>query len=178
MSVSKDFKVVVATASDGEKIALLARKIWHQCYPSIISLEQIDYMLDQRCAPARLNAELAGRDHRYWLIVSGELAVAYGELALKVVDQRCQIQQIYVDDSVQGLGLGRMLLDTMIKEARSLNALTAWLTVNRNNASAIKFYRYHGFSQTEICVTDIGGGFVMDDYLMEKSILGADGGCD
>ena len=44
------------------------------------------------------------------------------------------------------------------------------LTVNKNNAIAIEAYRKMGFENAGSIVTDIGGGFVMDDYKMEKSV--------
>jgi len=177
MSVSKKFTILVATERDGEKIAALARRIWTQCYSEIISQEQIDYMLDQRFSMPHLRCELLGKEHRYWMILSAEEAVGYGVLSLRPVDHRCRIQQVYIDASVRGLGLGRRLLDTMIKEAVLKGAQKVWLSVNRNNANAIEFYCRLGFSQIGTVVTDIGKGFVMDDFIMEKSVLGVDEGC-
>jgi ribosomal protein S18 acetylase RimI-like enzyme len=174
MSVSKNFTIRAATERDGEKIAVLARRIWAQCYREIISQEQIDYMLDQRFSMPGLRCELLGEAHQYWMILSAEEAVGYGVLSLPPVDQRCRIQQVYIDASVRGLGLGRRLLDIMIKEAVLKGAQKVWLSVNRNNADAIEFYRHLGFSQIGTVVTDIGKGFVMDDFRMEKSVLGAD----
>ena len=40
----------------------LARLIWQQAYPGIITQAQIDYMLAQRYAPAYLRAELTRAD--------------------------------------------------------------------------------------------------------------------
>ena len=131
-------------------------------------------MLDQRFSMPGLRGELLGEDHQYWVILSPEEPVGYGVLSLRPVDKRCRIQQIYIDSAVRGLGLGRRLLDTMIKEAVVNGAQKVWLSVNRNNANAIEFYRRIGFSQSGTVVTDIGNGFVMDDFIMEKSVLGVD----
>ena len=48
-----------------------------------------------------------------------------------------------------------------------------WLTVNRNNAGSIAFYERAGFRKTNELVTDIGAGFVMDDWRMAKSVAPA-----
>ena len=48
---------------------------------------------------------------------------------------------------------------------RALKAI--WLTVNRRNERAIGAYRRAGFREVRAQVTDIGGGYVMDDYVME-----------
>jgi ribosomal protein S18 acetylase RimI-like enzyme len=172
MSVSERFTVRVATESHAVQISELARNIWNQCYLEIISQEQIDYMLNQRFSLPRLRDELSGKEQRYWMILSGSEAVGYGVLSLCPIDQRCKIQQIYIDVSVRGLGLGRRLLDTMTKEAALNGAQKVWLSVNRNNGNAIEFYRRLGFSLAGSVVTDIGKGFVMDDFLLEKSVLG------
>ena len=41
-----------------------------------------------------------------------------------------------------------------------------WLTVNKGNSGSIEFYKKSGFEIIEEAVTDIGNGFVMDDYIM------------
>ena len=45
-----------------------------------------------------------------------------------------------------------------------------WLTVNKDNAGAIAWYTRMGFKNAGAIVQDIGAGYVMDDYRMEKSI--------
>lgn len=45
-----------------------------------------------------------------------------------------------------------------------------WLTVNKDNAGAIAWYTRKGFKNAGAIVQDIGAGYVMDDYRMEKSI--------
>ena len=45
-----------------------------------------------------------------------------------------------------------------------------WLTVNKGNPS-VQAYQRLGFSIAAEIVMDIGGGFVMDDYRMEKPVV-------
>lgn len=40
-----------------------------------------------------------------------------------------------------------------------------YLTVNKHNKRAIAAYERFGFARTEEAASDIGGGFVMDDYI-------------
>jgi ribosomal protein S18 acetylase RimI-like enzyme len=54
--------------------------------------------------------------------------------------------------------------------ARAQHARRLWLQVNRGNAPAIAAYRKQGFRIVESRVFDIGNGFVMDDYVMEKTL--------
>jgi hypothetical protein len=46
-----------------------------------------------------------------------------------------------------------------------------WLTVNKQNPT-LDWYRRRGFVCTGSLVQEIGGGFVMDDYRMEKHVVG------
>ena len=45
-----------------------------------------------------------------------------------------------------------------------------WLTVNKYNDHTIDVYRHRGFQTVRSQVSDIGNGYVMDDYVMEKEI--------
>jgi ribosomal protein S18 acetylase RimI-like enzyme len=46
------------------------------------------------------------------------------------------------------------------------------LAVNKNNRDAIAAYLKHGFRVADAVVKDIGGGYVMDDYIMVKPVAG------
>ena len=53
-------------------------------------------------------------------------------------------------------------------KVRSLDKI--WLTCNRGNESDLAIYKHFGFIQTREQVSDIGGGFVMDDYILEYPV--------
>jgi len=55
----------------------------------------------------------------------------------------------------------------LLARARGLSLL--WLTVNKGNPS-VQVYRRLGFRIAADLMMDIGGGFVMDDYRMEKTL--------
>ena len=54
--------------------------------------------------------------------------------------------------------------------ARELGLSSIYLTVNKNNEHSIAVYKKKGFLTVKDQVADIGNGFVMDDYIMEKII--------
>jgi ribosomal protein S18 acetylase RimI-like enzyme len=56
------------------------------------------------------------------------------------------------------------------QRARSRGAERLVLQVNKQNAAAIAFYQRQSFTIREAAVFDIGNGFVMDDYVMEKPL--------
>ncbi len=71
---------------------------------------------------------------------------------------------------LHGRGLGSRLLQHVEREVRQLGARRLILSVNKRNAKAIAAYQRNGFVIAESVVTDIGGGFVMDDFIMTKEL--------
>ena len=164
------------TETDFSALRALAETIWRQHYASIISVAQIEYMLAVRFSQDALReyTSAAGK----WLellLVSGR-AVGYCgyELASDGGEPSCspamKLGQLYLLESHRGLGLGRSMLHHIEGRTRENGGPVLWLQVNKRNTEAIGFYRSAGFEVLREAVMDIGGGFVMDDYLMAKPV--------
>ena len=157
---------------DVERISALAAEIWRHHYPSIISAAQIEYMLKQRYAPSVLRAELKRCD-LWWdkLLADGEI-VGFASYFLMDRPGAMKLDKLYVHPGYQRSGYGGMLIGQACARARTRGCSTLTLAVNKNNRHAIAAYLKHGFRVSEAVVKDIGGGFVMDDYLMVKPVTG------
>ncbi|MFY9279653.1 MAG: GNAT family N-acetyltransferase, partial [Caldicoprobacterales bacterium] len=70
----------------------------------------------------------------------------------------------------RGQGIGKQCLSYMEDICRTHGLNRIWLTVNKYNDNSIKAYERFGFKKIEELVQDIGNGFVMDDYKMEKRL--------
>ena len=81
-----------------------------------------------------------------------------------------KLHKLYVVPEWHGHGLGSLLLQRVEGEVRAAGAHCLILSVNKRNAQAIAAYKRNGFAIAESVVTDIGGGFVMDDYVMAKLV--------
>jgi len=87
-----------------------------------------------------------------------------------------KLGQIYLLESHRGMGLGWHMLRHVEARARELarprelGSRGLWFQVNKKNAAAIRFYRSAGFEVIRETVFEIGGGFVMDDYVMAKRV--------
>ena len=152
-------------------MAALAREIWYDHYPGIITAAQIEYMLQQRYDPALVRAELA-RDDIWWdkLLVGGEMT-AFASYFLTAEPGEMKLDKLYVRTRCQRRGYGGMLIARAADVARRRGCTRLTLAVNKNNRSAIAAYLKHGFRVADAVVKDIGGGFVMDDYIMEKALI-------
>ena len=80
-----------------------------------------------------------------------------------------KLNKIYLDNRLQGKGLGRWLLNDVISRVKSEGGRALQLNVNRHN-KARSFYEKMGFSLLKEDLIDIGGGYFMDDYVMELSL--------
>ena len=159
-------------AEDVERLARLAREIWYAHYSAIISAAQIEYMLGQRYHSDVVLAELRS-DGIWWdkLIVAGRMA-GFASYFLTGVPGEMKLDKLYVHPRFQRSGFGGMMIARAGAVARSRGCNRLVLAVNKNNRSAIAAYLKHGFSIGDAVVKDIGGGFVMDDYIMVKRVTG------
>lgn len=162
-----------ARREDLPALADLARKIWWAVYPEIISHGQIEYMLDRGYDLAVLEAELDS-GIRFPLLWRGEKLIGLASYGPVGDGKEAKLHKIYLDPSWHGQGLGRQLLTWIEDEAASRHFSAVILQVNKRNARAIAAYRRNGYRVRDEIVVDIGNGYVMDDFLMEKRIRSMD----
>lgn len=162
--------ITPVTPADVEAIAALARIVWQDTYPAIITQAQIDYMLEQRYNAPQLLRELA-TPGLCWdqARVDGVLA-GFAATQLTATPGEMKLDKLYVDPARQRLGLGGALIAHVVARAHEQGCTTLILAVNKQNARAIAAYRKHGFAVRESVHVDIGGGFVMDDFIMARSV--------
>ena len=145
----------------------LARAIWFEHYPGIISWSQIHYMLERGYTPAVIEAELAsGVEWRLALDGSRPCAFASWERFGAVA----KLHKLYVERAARGTGLGRQLVDIAAQDARRNGTREIVLAVNKRNYSSIRAYLGLGFSFRRAVRDEIGHGFAMDDYVMARDL--------
>ncbi len=156
------------TPSDVPAISALAREIWQAAYPGIITQAQIDFMLEERYGFERLYDDL--EDANKWLDQAfwGERRIGFA--ASEICQGEFKLDKLYIHPDVQRRGVGGQLIAHVAARAKKLGYPCLMLAVNKRNEKAIASYRKYGFTVREALVTDIGGGFVMDDFIMEKKL--------
>jgi ribosomal protein S18 acetylase RimI-like enzyme len=157
----------VAVEADVPLLIDLAQRIWRACYPEIISHEQIEFMLGWMYSEDEIRRQIAAGVPWKIAELNGS---AIGYLSYQREDDgRVKISKLYVLPEHQRRGYGQEMLTSIFEQARMLGAPAVWLQVNKRNAGAIGAYREAGFKIIDEAVFDIGGGFVMDDYLMARA---------
>lgn len=153
-----------ATKQDTPTIAVLADTIWKKHYPAIITLEQIDYMLDSMYSEPQLLKQM-DEGHEFTIAYLNHEPAGY--ISLSTTDkQNYFLHKFYVLTQDHRKGIGSALLNYALMHLQHPHSIE--LTVNRKNFKAINFYFKNGFTIKEVADFDIGNGFFMNDFIMIK----------
>jgi len=92
--------------------------------------------------------------------------VGFISYSFDAASHRVKLSKLYLVPDWHGRGIGPQMLEHVRAKSVELGAQEIHLQVNQQNARAIRAYERAGYSVLEALVTDIGGGFVMDDFIM------------
>ena len=161
-----NLKFKKASKEDVQLIAQLAESIWKKHYISIITMAQIDYMLEMMYSAESLTKQM-NEGHQFTLVYNGDKAIGY--ISLNTTDGKNYfLHKFYIEVDDQGKGIGSQLFAHVLEQMP--NAETVELFVNRENFKTVNFYFKHGFVIKRIINQDIGDGFYMKDFVMIKKI--------
>lgn len=157
----------VVSSSDILEIHKMSDIIWHEHYSEILSIKQIDYMIERFLSEDALSAQLEN-GYEYYILTDGESNQGY--FAIKPEKDRLFISKIYLYKACRGKGLAKFIFKYISDYAKKVDAKIMYLTVNKENKNSIEVYRHLGFNIVREEKTDIGSGFYMDDYIMEYEV--------
>lgn len=158
----------VEDEKDIEQVAELAHEIWNEHYHELLGSEQISYMLDKFQSAGALKEQISEGYEYYLIKKDGEFA---GYIGIHPEESgRLFLSKLYIRKEFRGSGLGRTSFEYLEELCRKRGYSSIWLTVNKYNAGSMAVYEHMGFKTFDSEVTDIGNGYVMDDYFMELSL--------
>ena len=151
-----------------QQIASLAEVIWNEHFTPIIGKEQVDYMVEKFQSYPALNEQIAEGYEYYQLFDNGEFCgytgIHPGE------DNRLFLSKLYIKKEARGRHLATKAFSFLKELCRDRGYTAIWLTCNKYNDNTLAVYRHLGFETIDTQEADIGHGFIMDDYIMEKRI--------
>lgn len=159
-----------ASLSDIPIIIHIAYKSWEVAYKDILSPTQKEYMLNLFYTAAAIKKQFIEDRQKFILYQDQGITVGFASYELhNPTDGTCKIHKLYLLPNTQGKGFGAKLIDSIILRAKENSCRKLILNVNKFN-KAKQFYEKMGFSVSKEEVIEIGEGYVMDDYVMQKNI--------
>ena len=158
----------VKTKEQIEKLASVANIVWHDAFKEILTIEQIEYMIEKFQSFNALSEAINENNYEYYFIKSDNNVAGY--TGIKAENDKLFLSKLYILKEYRGKQIATKAFNFIETLAKERNLKSVWLTVNRNNNHAIDVYKHRGFIVTRTQVADIGNGFVMDDYIFEKQL--------
>ncbi len=163
---------IIEVTGQGKQMetAALASEIWREYYHELLGEKQIAYMLDKFQSERALQEEEAEGYRIFWLVEDGEMEPAgYFMLRLNDPPGKLFLSKLYLRAASRGKGYSRLVFEKLKQMAKEQGLGSIWLTVNKGNAT-LGLYKHYGMAVTDSVVTDIGDGYVMDDYILEMPV--------
>lgn len=151
-----------------ELLADLASEIWHEYWVGILSPEKIEYMLEKFQSKTAMLLQMEKENYHYFFINNGQENVGYIGLSLK--KDYLFLSKLYIKKDFRHCKIGTQSFEFIKKYASNIGYKKIILTVNKHNKNTINAYLKWGFQNIDSVETDIGKGFIMDDYIMEYKL--------
>lgn len=154
----------VTTNQEIDLTAQLAKEIWNQHYGELLGMDQVNYMLEHFQSAVAISKQIHQDGYIYKLVYFDNEPCGF--CATQKQGQKLFLSKIYIKQSFRKRGIARFCIEDILSSAKGLSSI--YLTVNKYNTGSIASYKKLGFEIVDSAFTDIGGGFAMDDYIMEK----------
>ncbi len=157
-----------AVISDIQAIRNMACLTWPEAYVHILSGKQVSYMLNMMYHPARLLKQMEKEGHLFLIAEVNASPVGFAGFS-EDKPGYWKLHKIYVLPEMHGRSIGKALINEVIAITWKNGAARLSLNVNRHN-KAFDFYLHNGFVKVAEADIDIGNGFFMQDYILEKDL--------
>ena len=146
--------------------------VWHAAYDQLLPSGKVEHMLTSRLQSGVFETYLGATD-RWFDLALDESSAVVGYTSCREVPATSVLvlEQLYVHPDRWGAGIADSLLAAVHQHGAECGATEIELRVNKGNARAQGFYRKRGFTVIDEVLDDIGGGYVMDDFVMRAPIL-------
>ena len=162
-----DFTSIAATDEEKiEALSQLAVGIVRAYFDPIIGAAQNDYMIQKFQSPKAIREQIR-QGAFYYFVSNGTKKIGF--LSYYPIGNKMYLSKFYLLQEERGRGYARGMLEFIVSQALKGRLASIVLHVNRNNP-VIEPYEQMGFAIVAEEKNDIGGGFFMDDYVMQYSL--------
>ena len=142
-----------ASIDDLRLISVLATASFYEAYFEQDDPHDLADYITESFSHERLSEELQSPNSTFLIAFRRGRAVGYaklrdGEPHESIENKNAvELQRIYLIERVWGTGIGEILLERCISEARSMPREILWLGVWEENIRGLSFYTKHGFER-------------------------------
>jgi ribosomal protein S18 acetylase RimI-like enzyme len=168
--MAKAVEIRLATAADFFTIESIARQTWPEAYGAILTFDQLGFMLDLFYCNQALNQDVTQKNHLYFMAFLEGKAVGFAGIQHHYLPNTTKIHKLYILPQFQGLYIGCQLLDFVSQITLDSGGNSLILNVNRYNSAKL-FYEKYGFSVLKSEDILLEFGYVMEDFVLVKSLV-------
>jgi len=154
---SKDLKI----------ICKLAQKIYFEHYKQFLSKEFITYWVDLYQSYENITQSINDGE-KYFFIKDNDNILGYFSYKLEA-GNRLFISKLYLKAKYRKKGYGKKCLNYLFDIAKTKQVKDIFLKTMRINPT-VKFYIKQGFKITDAVETNLGNGYILEDYILVKDI--------
>lgn len=125
-------------------------------------------MVDKFQSMPAIDKAIEEEGYQYFLEVLGDTPIGY--MGVKEQEDALLLSKLYLMKPFRGQRRSNVFFDKAEEIAREKGKDKVRLFVNRYNYNSIRVYLRRGYRIMKEEKTDIGGGFICDDYVMEKEL--------
>ena len=151
-------------------LAALAAEIWRQHFPPIVGAPMVEHMLKKFQSEPAMTRQVTEEGYHYYFLEWEGNPVGY--VGVRPEEDSLFLSKFYLRKAYRGRKIGRKAIDFLVDYCREHHKKRIWLTVNRHNLNPIAAYKKMGFREIRTLKADVGDGFYMDDFVMEKQVEG------
>lgn len=160
--------IPVITEHQIADLADLAKKVWNEYFVSILIQDQIDYMVDKFQSMPAMTEQIQNQGYQYYFLNLEGKNIGY--IGVREETGKLFLSKLYIVKEYRGKGFASEAFEFLENMCQNKKIRAIWLTVNRYNEDTIHIYEKKGFQTIRTHVMDIGEGYVMDDFVMEKIV--------
>lgn len=154
-------KITKLTKNDYQDLYSFMRPIWIETYQNIISLEQINFLLDKYFKLENIKSFL-NQNYQYYKILNDKKIIGYLVYVFK--NDEIYLDKLYLEKDSRGHNFPNEIFTYLIKKHQK--DLT--LNVNQKNMRAVNCYLKNGFLIEEEQTIILKDNMVNIDYKMRK----------
>lgn len=157
---------------DANLVAELSRKSFEETFGAVNTKENMQIFLDEQFTTKELMSEVGRPEHKHMIIYCNEVPagyffIKYRSHPLLLNEKALEISRIYCLKDFQGMGLGKLMMQEVFREAKRKHFDQVWLGVWKQNTSALSFYHSFGYKIFGTTFFMLGKD-CQEDWLMEK----------